>query len=145
MKTKEQLKIEKALYDQERKKNPVIQEKRKEQSKTWYQGIRKKNFTANPRHYLWYVAKVRAKQKGVEFTITEEDIIIPEYCPILQMKLTTGGDGYRQDAMSLDRVDNSKGYIPGNVRIISRWANLKKSSMTIEELERIIKYMKGEI
>jgi hypothetical protein len=47
--------------------------------------------------------------------------------------------------MSLDRVDNTKGYIPGNVRVISRKANLMKSSLTLDVLEKLIKYIKNEI
>jgi len=47
--------------------------------------------------------------------------------------------------MSLDRVNNNLGYIKGNVRVISRWANLKKSSLTIQDMEKLIKYIRGEI
>ena len=47
--------------------------------------------------------------------------------------------------MSLDRVDNDKGYVKGNIRVISRKANLLKSSLTLEILENIIKYIKKEI
>jgi len=48
-----------------------------------------------------------------------------------------------QDAApSIDRVDNSKGYVPGNVRIISWRANRLKNDATVEEMELIIKYMK---
>jgi hypothetical protein len=47
--------------------------------------------------------------------------------------------------MSLDRVDNDKGYITGNVRVISRKANLMKSSLTIDILKKLIKYINNEI
>jgi hypothetical protein len=93
---------------------------------------------------LWYVARARSRQYGVEFSITEEDIVIPEFCPILETRLTKG-NGYLPNAMSLDRVDNDKGYIPGNVRVISRKANLMKSSLTINILEKLIKYINNEI
>ena len=83
-------------------------------------------------------------KNGMEFSITKEDIIIPENCPILDVVLTKG-DGYSPNAMSLDRVDNNKGYIPGNVRVISRKANIMKSSLTMDVLEKIIKYIKREI
>lgn len=135
-------KEKKRLYDIEyRKKN---KEKRSEQSREWYKGRRKINFTKDPQHYLWYVARTRSRQKGTEFTITKEDVIIPDFCPILDIPLTKG-DGYLPNAMSLDRVDNAKGYIPGNVRVISRKANLMKSSLTLDVLEKLIKYIKNQI
>jgi hypothetical protein len=135
-------KEKKKLYDIEyRKKN---KEKRSKQNKDWYQSSRKVWFTNNPQHYLWYVARTRSRQNGSEFTINKEDIIIPKICPILKLKLTKG-NGYLPNAMSLDRVDNSKGYIPKNVRVISRQANLLKSSLTLDILENIIKYIKNEI
>jgi hypothetical protein len=135
-------KEKKKLYDIEyRKKN---KEKRIEQNKEWYKHSRKVWFINDPQHYLWYVARTRSRKKGTEFTITKEDIIIPEKCPILEIKLTKG-DGYLPNAMSLDRIDNTKGYIPTNVRVISRKANLMKSSLTLEVLEKLIKYIKKEI
>jgi hypothetical protein len=132
----------KKLYDVEyRKKN---KEKRSDQNRAWYESSRKVRFTEDPQHYLWYVARTRSRQKGTEFTITKEDVIIPEFCPILDTPLTKG-DGYLPNAMSLDRVDNTKGYIPGNVRVISRKANLMKSSLTLDILEKLIRYIKNEI
>lgn len=135
-------KEKKRLYDIEyRKKN---KEKRSEQNKDWYQSSRKIKFTNDPQHYLWYVARTRSRQNGIEFTIIKEDVIIPEICPILGCKLTKG-NGYLPNAMSLDRIDNTKGYIPGNVRVISRKANLMKSDLTMDILEKLIKYIKKEI
>jgi hypothetical protein len=135
-------KEKKRLYDIEyRKKN---KEKRSNQNQIWYESYRKKSFKKDPQYYLWYTARTRSRKNGMEFSITKEDIIIPENCPILDVVLTKG-DGYSPNAMSLDRVDNNKGYIPGNVRVISRKANIMKSSLTMDVLEKIIKYIKREI
>tara|TARA_R110000868_G_C10393931_1_gene720646 strand:- start:26 stop:442 length:417 start_codon:yes stop_codon:yes gene_type:complete len=135
-------KEKKRLYDIEYRKNN--QEKIIAKNKNWYESSRKVKFTEDPQHYLWYVARTRSRQKGTEFTISKEDVIIPEFCPILNIVLSKG-DGYLPNAMSLDRVDNDKGYIPGNVRVISRRANLMKSSLTLDVLEKLIKYIKKEI
>jgi hypothetical protein len=135
-------KEKKRLYDIEyRKKN---KKKRSEQNKILYETSRKIKFQNDPQHYLWYVARTRSRQNGTEFTITKDDIIIPKVCPILGLVLTKG-NGYLHNSMSLDRVDNTRGYIPGNVRVISRKANIMKSDLTIETLEQIIKYIKREI
>jgi hypothetical protein len=135
-------KEKKRLYDMEY--SAKNKEKKSNQNKKNYERSRKVKFTENPRHYLWYVARTRARKYGLEFSIKEEDIVIPEYCPILDTRLTKG-NGYLPNAMSLDRVDNDKGYISGNVRVISRRANLMKSSLTIDILEKLIKYINNEI
>jgi hypothetical protein len=135
-------KEKKRLYDIEYRK--LNKNKRSMQNKIHYDSIRKQKFIENPQYYLWYVARTRARKYNTEFNIEESDIIIPVYCPILNCKLEKG-EGYLFNAMSLDRVDNTKGYIKGNVRVISRKANLLKSSLTLDVLENIIKYIKNEI
>ena len=74
------------------------------------------------------------------------DIKIPLNCPILQIPLINSLGGKSIDnSPSLDRIDSSKGYIKGNVRIISMRANRLKQDSTIDELKKIILYMEGKI
>lgn len=40
---------------------------------------------------------------------------------------------------SLDRIDNSKGYLKGNVRFVSMMANLARSTFSDNELIRFCK------
>ena len=42
----------------------------------------------NPQKALWQRAKARAKQRGIEFSIQVSDITIPEYCPLLNTKIS---------------------------------------------------------
>ena len=92
-----------------------------------YKKAQRKYWENNPQKKLLKSSKANAKPRDLEHTITEEDIVIPEYCPYLKVKLTF-------DNVSIDRIDNTKGYIPGNVQVISKLANLMKSSATKEEL-----------
>lgn len=89
----------------------------------------------NPITRIYFSSKQRAKKKGIEFTITKEDIVIPELCPILGILLKTKtGFGRQSEGISLDRIDPTKGYIPGNVWVISDLANRMKSNATKEQL-----------
>ncbi len=106
-------------------------------SKEW-----QKNLSTEKR--LLYSARNRAKKKNQECTITEADIVVPEFCPIFNIKMyRVPGRKQHGPSPSLDRIDNSKGYITGNVRVISYKANACKNDMTPQQLERLYKYVFG--
>ena len=88
-------------------------------------------------------AKSRAIQKGVPFSLTIDDIIIPEYCPILKTKLEQGDKIHNDNSPSLDRLIPSLGYVPGNVTVISYKANRIKNDATPEELKAIVAWVCG--
>lgn len=89
-------------------------------------------------------AKRNAKEKNVPFDLREEDIPVSSYCLVLGMPLKVG-DGRRTDASpSLDRIVPERGYVRGNVRVISWRANNLKSNATIEELRAVLQYMERE-
>lgn len=79
------------------------------------------------RGYIIRNSKYCAKRRGIYFTLKYTDFELPEYCPILNIKLEYNGNGNHPNHASLDRVNNSKGYIPGNVMVISRLANAMKN------------------
>lgn len=83
--------------------------------------------------------KIRALKKGIEFNLTEEDIVIPELCPILEVPLVIGTKGDYEYSPSIDRIDNTKGYIKGNVQIISKKANSMKNCASYKELQAFCK------
>ena len=87
--------------------------------------------------YLVNKSRDRAKLQGLEHTITVDDLVLPDACPYLGITLTTEwGKGQLKTNASIDRIDSTKGYIPGNVQIISRLANTMKSDATEEQLMR---------
>jgi hypothetical protein len=51
---------------------------------------------------------------------------------------------FSHSSYSLDRIDSDKGYVKGNVQVISYRANMLKSNASIEELEKVLNWMKGE-
>ena len=84
-------------------------------------------------------AKRRAEERGLTFDLTEDCIVIPNLCPILEVPLVIGTKEDYEYSPSLDRIDNSKGYIKGNIQIISKKANSMKNSATLEELKMFCK------
>lgn len=89
---------------------------------------------------MWWSAKIRAKQKNISFDISYSDIKIPKFCSILNIPLDRRD---RNHTPTLDRVITTKGYIKGNICVISNKANNLKNDASIEELEAILRYMKG--
>lgn len=81
-------------------------------------------------------AKGRAKANSLEFNITVDDILIPTHCPVLgfEIKEHSGSCGGKPNSPALDRIDNSKGYIKGNVMVLSHLANQMKASANTEQL-----------
>jgi len=101
----------------------------------------------DPRSKMFARAKSRAKKKGLDFSITLSDIIIPEFCPILGCKLEckSGKPGGQKASPALDRIDSNKGYIKGNIQIISHLANMMKSHATEEEMISFAKWTLNSI
>ena len=83
--------------------------------------------------------KQRAKEKGLEFNLDISDILIPTHCPYLGIELKVIGKQLTDNSPSLDRIDNTKGYIKGNVEIISQLANRCKSDLSIDQLRSFAK------
>jgi len=91
---------------------------------------------------LYKNIKSRCKRTGREFSIELEDIIIPEKCPVFGFELKREDKQTWMSAPSVDRIDSSKGYIKGNVTVVSRRANILKRDATVEELELLLNYYK---
>ena len=76
-------------------------------------------------------AKSRAKKKGMDFDLTDDYIETlyigtQGFCPMtgIAMEYEAGSRAERNlRSVSLDRIDNSKGYVKGNVRLVSTWYN----------------------
>lgn len=88
-------------------------------------------------------AKMRCKDNGREFNLEVSDILIPDICPVLGIKLNmnSGKSGAYRNSPSLDRIDNSKGYTKDNIQVISQLANAMKCHATNEELHKFASWV----
>lgn len=132
--------IARLSWRRRRDTDPTFLQRQVEKNRNW----RRKN----PEKVLFQEARKRAKVKNLDFSIELSDIIIPEVCPVLKTKLILLGEnpdgkgGPTPNSPTLDRVDSSKGYAKGNVRVISWRANKLKSDATLEELELLVAYLR---
>lgn len=116
---------------------------RKEARKTWwlnggaaeyYREYKQKNYIK----CRLLEIKYRARSKNIPFNLEATDIIIPDTCPILGIKLCTEPVAeMRNNWPSVDRLIPERGYIKGNVWVISQRANTLKSNATSDELFKV--------
>jgi hypothetical protein len=90
---------------------------------------------ANPEKHMLCRAKKRAKQFNLDFNLELEDIHIPTQCPILGIVLEYDNTVTSRDSSpSLDKIQNDKGYVKGNVQVVSNRFNSLKKDATFDEL-----------
>lgn len=88
---------------------------------------------ANPARKLFLSCRGNAKARGLECTITfemVEPMLAPMVCAATGLSLSLERDGSTRAnpwAPSIDRIDCSKGYVPGNVRIVCCAFNLMRN------------------
>ena len=120
-------------------------EKKIKKSQEWYAKNLIGSFEKKIRGLL-YIAKKRAKKKNIEFSIGAEDLEKVTHCPLLGIEFSFSNTrASRHDSPSIDRIDPSKGYIPGNVWVISQKANTIKSNATLNELKLIYTNLKKKM
>jgi len=104
----------------------------------------------HPFRVLVLAAKHHNRNKH-DFDIDEEylQLFDTDTCPILGIPIQCNIGKCRRkqspDSKSLDRVDSTKGYIKGNVQIISWRANSLKGDATLEEMVLIGKWAEQQI
>lgn len=88
--------------------------------------------------HIWKQIKSRVAGRGLEFNIEVHDIYIPPICPILGIPLIVSKGRPTDNSPSVDRLDNSKGYIKGNILVVSYRANRLKSNSNLSELQLLV-------
>jgi hypothetical protein len=120
-----------------------------ERIKKLEEGYKIKIFAADPARYMWRAKRSGARTLGIEFSITKEDIkeVLVDVCPVLGIPLEFNmgkRDRHNYNSYSIDRIDSSKGYVKGNIQVMSKRANTLKSDATLEELEKLVAYMRKQ-
>lgn len=90
-------------------------------------------------------AKSRATLGGFPFALTSSSVELPDFCPYLGVPLiyTRDSTDTRPPGLAtLDKIVPEKGYVDGNVLVVSHRANRLKSDATPDELEFIAAHMR---
>jgi hypothetical protein len=84
-------------------------------------------------------ARRRAKAKGLPCTVTVDWLVSasPDACPASGLPLSYTNTTSLADSAALDRIDNTRGYEPGNCWVLSMKANRIKSDATLAEIEAV--------
>lgn len=96
--------------------------------------LRKAAHIRDPRKAMVAQAKWRARKAGLPFDLRWEDLVVPKFCPYLGAPISVGDGSPGPWSPSLDRIDPTGGYVLGNVRVISRKANIMKNDATPDQL-----------
>ncbi len=81
-------------------------------------------------------ARKRAQRQGIAYSLRRHDISLPACCPVLGIPLRVG-QSRSPASPSLDRIDPRQGYIPGNVRVISDYANKVKGNRHLSDIQSL--------
>ena len=92
-----------------------------------------------PEYRMWHRAKFRARREDLPFDISISDIEIPEVCPVLGVPFIEGDPNY---TTSLDKIVPSKGYVKGNIIVMTNRANKLKNDATTKEIELLLEFMR---
>lgn len=86
--------------------------------------------------------KQNVKYKHWEWDLDMSDLEWPSHCPILGIELDWFCEKTQENSPSFDRIDNTKGYVKGNVAIISWRANRIKNNGTSQEHQQIADFLR---
>jgi hypothetical protein len=121
----------------EENSSPSVAKRQRGSCNTCASKFNKQRRLDNPKSFILYASRQNAKTRGIENNLALSDIPdIPKHCPVfpcIEIEHRVG-EGIRDNSPSLDRVDNTIGYVKGNVRIVSYRANNLKSDASDQEL-----------
>ena len=137
------------MAEKDRERHPAYAARKRELRKGWRQkekiaSQRRRTAPDSWPSFLIIGARHRAKMIGREFDITVDDIEVVTICPVLGIEMKPNFSGRaKPNSPTIDRIDNSKGYIKGNVRMISYRANMLKRDAGVDEIRMLLAYMEA--
>jgi hypothetical protein len=135
-------------YDKTEDRRKVGREraaKRRQSDPQKVRAYQRKHYQTNIFACLIIKAKGRARQQGMEFDgLSDIGRSHPLECACCSGRLDYGEKSgkFSRMAPSLDRIDNTKGYVTSNVAVVCRGCNGLKRDGTLRQFELILAYMR---
>lgn len=115
------------------------QEKERKYQEKW--GLKEDTDLYRMQRHKFFGKASNAKRVGKPWNVSFSSIEWPTHCPALGIELNYFPEGTQENSVSFDCTDPIKGYVDGNVRIISWRANRIKNDASPEELRKIADYL----
>jgi hypothetical protein len=108
---------------------------------------RRREMVTNLRNSVESLRRKGGRRSHIECTITEYDLLDPDYCPVFPwIELHYPGEYHLDPAgATIDRYNHNKGYVPGNVLVVSWRANTLRKDASDEELRALADYWLPDI
>lgn len=109
---------------------------------------RNKGISSSPKRFLQYLlwqSKSKRIAQGYEYTLTIDEVLDvynkqQGLCAVSGVKMThLKGQGHLHKNMSIDRIDNNKGYTQDNVHIVCYYINMMRRTMNLDEFKDVCK------
>lgn len=90
------------------------------------------------------INRARIKNIIIPYNLTVHSFNYPTHCPILGLKLDKNIGRPGPNSPSIDRINNKKGYVIGNIRIISYHANELKNNASYKDYKTLYLFYKSK-
>lgn len=119
-----------------KEKNKEYREKRRLYKQTDLHKARVKELAAQPKHQFKNAIRY-SKRRNIPFLLTMDEFIIERNKPCFYCENKLGCKSL--EGTGLDRLDNSKGYEPGNIVSCCKVCNtIKSDQLTVEETKAAV-------
>lgn len=103
--------------------------------------LNRKHYEACPESRILSNIKMRCRKNGIPFDLVIDDIRPPSHCPVLGIELRRNHKGSKvgpsSNSPAVDRIEPTKGYVRGNVLVVSHLANCIKQNATPDQIRKV--------
>lgn len=84
--------------------------------------------------------RFKCRKLKIAFNLEKKDLVVPQMCPVLGILLVPGSNKTHDGSPTVDRIDPTKGYVKGNVIVVSHKANRIKSNASPDTVLRVANF-----